>query len=132
MHTVVHRSKAAAFGAATPCYTCGTPSYRSAGETFTLRRPVEPKRKQAQVAVEVLRVSFGGRLIASILRRLDGIEEQLLAAQGDEQLVPNYLALTPSGQVGTDFSGTIRAHVHPPRGPFALPGGGAARSGAPA
>jgi hypothetical protein len=56
-------------------------------------------------------VSVGGGLIASILRRLDRLEQQLAAAQGGEQLAPNYLTLTPGGLVGADFSGSVFAQV---------------------
>lgn len=46
---------------------------------------------------------------ADLTRRVSALEQAIAGLQGSEALQPNYLTVSPSGQVGANFSGKISA-----------------------
>lgn len=53
-------------------------------------------------------IGNGSSVLTSILDRLDRLEQQARQPSG-EQLTPNYLTLSPTGQIGANFTGIINA-----------------------
>lgn len=53
-------------------------------------------------------MSAGGQL-AALQQQVDALQRQINQLSGDESLSPNYLTVTPGGQVGANFTGLINA-----------------------